>query len=197
MFKKFYYKTLYQPARASLTLFLINIFICLVATVHPELMNILALRSADVYTLLLPIELITYSFSHVSWMHFFGNFIFMGPFALYLEHKIGDIKFFKYYFITGIGGGLLFLFDPTGVAPSGLIGSSGACFGIVTAALLAVDEHKSLKYLALMLLVFFFLTELVGGIQGFSPIAHFCHLGGILTALLLHHFIPLRKQNEK
>ncbi|WP_044174881.1 rhomboid family intramembrane serine protease [Flectobacillus major] len=56
-----------------------------------------------------PIQLVTYMFVHGGFMHLFNNMLglfFLGPL---LERLWGEKKFMIFYFVTGIGAGLLYM----------------------------------------------------------------------------------------
>ncbi len=57
----------------------------------------------------MPFQLITYMFMHGSMAHIALNMLSLWMFGSVLEHFWGAKKFLTYYFVTGIGGGLLFL----------------------------------------------------------------------------------------
>lgn len=56
-----------------------------------------------------PWQVITYMFMHGSFAHIFFNMLALFMFGPILEQTLGSKKFFNYYFITGIGGFVLYM----------------------------------------------------------------------------------------
>lgn len=116
-------------------------------------------------------------------------------FGLPLEQRWGTSRFLMYYFITGVGAGLLQLL----VSDSIVIGASGAVYGI----LLAFGMTYPDKYIIMLFppipmkakyfVMIFGVIELVSGLGGLnSGIAHFAHLGGMVFGFLLLKYWRLR-----
>lgn len=142
------------------------------------------------------LNMLTHMFAHGNWEHLLGNYIFVFPYALYVEHRVGAKSFCKWWLFAGF---CALVADAAvvalGQAQRGIIGSSGACFGIVIAALFLVKEHKwarlACQAVAIYLLAeqandawnsFFGLGRIFGG--GIAYIAHFGGgLGGLYLAL--------------
>jgi membrane associated rhomboid family serine protease len=107
-------------------------------------------------------------------------------FGTELEQTWGTTQFLKYYFITGVGAGVLsVLVTPGSRIPT--VGASGAIFGLLVAYAMIYPNRLiylwffipiKAKYLALMLGVF----ELVATMHlARDGIAHWAHLGGMLV----------------
>jgi membrane associated rhomboid family serine protease len=56
-----------------------------------------------------PWQIITYMFMHGGFTHIFFNMFALVSFGPMLEYTLGSKKFFNYYFITGIGGYVLYM----------------------------------------------------------------------------------------
>lgn len=80
-------------------------------------------------------ELVTYMFDHGSFWHIFFNMLTLFLFGIQLEQKMGSIEFLLYYFVCGIGAGLLtmLVYYFTGLQGVYLLGASGAIFGLLLA----------------------------------------------------------------
>ncbi len=85
-------------------------------------------------------QLVTYMFLHGGALHILFNMLGIWMFGVELERRWGTSFFLKYYFASGIGGGLTFLLvsllpfaavAPTYVTPA--VGASGALFGLLLA----------------------------------------------------------------
>jgi membrane associated rhomboid family serine protease len=163
-------------------------------------------------------QLLTFQFMHGGWIHLilncWGLFVFGRP----VEWAVGKSRFFMVYFLSGIFGGLLqvmasFLWPHyyfggafyNGVFYGGTVGASAGLFGIIACFTMLFPEQPLLMLLffvipvkmrAQTLLAFLLLTTGVGisfprSFLG-GNVAHFAHLGGILTGLAFSRFYFLR-----
>ncbi len=137
--------------------------------------------------LLQPWGAVTYMFLHGDLMHLAGNMIVLFFFGPPLEARWGSREFTKYFLICGMGGvGLSFIF----ASSASIIGASAAVYGLMLA--FAMTWPKAPIYVwgiypvqARWLVAFFFLlafTSAFGGAGG--GIAHFAHLGGLVTGFI-------------
>ena len=146
---------------------------------------------------------LTYLFLHST-----GNFghIFMNMFALWMfgaeiENYWGTKHFTAYYFICGIGSGIINLLATMG-SPAPTIGASGAIFGVLLAfGMMFPDREIYIYFLfpvkAKYFIAGFALIEFISGLGGRSmgsgsDVAHFAHLGGMLVGFI---YITI-KRNE-
>lgn len=133
-----------------------------------------------------PWGVVTYMFLHGDLWHLLMNMLVLFFFGPPLEARWGSQEFIKFYLICGLGGvALSFLF-----APSGIIGASAAVYGVMLAFAMTWPEAPiyvwgifpvKAKWLATFLFVLTFMSAFGGAGGG---IAHFAHLGGLLTGLL-------------
>jgi membrane associated rhomboid family serine protease len=96
-----------------------------------------ALRAYDVLYQFKIWELGTYMFIHGGFWHLFFNMFIFWMFGNELEREWGSKQFLKYYFICGVGAGILnilFTSSPT-------IGASGAVYGIMVAYALRYPDR--------------------------------------------------------
>jgi membrane associated rhomboid family serine protease len=137
-------------------------------------------------------QFFTYMFVHFETFHLLANMLGLWFFAPRLEYTWGTRKFLSFYFITGIGAGLLhaLVAYSKGTANIPMLGASGAIYGVLLAyamrwpndtVLLYFVIPIKIKYLAIILgLLAFF-----GSVGGTQPnISHAAHLGGLLVAFL-------------
>lgn len=137
-------------------------------------------------------QLFSYMFLHGGFGHIFWNMFALWMFGTELEHEWGTREFLKYYFLTGIGAGLLniFLSDPR-VAT---VGASGALYGVFAAYLVMWPNRIIyLNFLfpvkAKYLIGFLALISLFSTINpGQSFIAHAAHLGGFVVGIVYLKF---------
>ena len=135
----------------------------------------------------------TYMFLHGGFFHIVINMYALWVFGCEVERMWGPKAFLRYYFITGIGAGIIHtLLTPMSMVPT--IGASGAVLGILTAYAMMFPERE------LTLLLFFILPvrmrartlallfagmSLFSGVLGSADgVAHFAHLGGMLIGYL-------------
>jgi membrane associated rhomboid family serine protease len=134
-------------------------------------------------------QIVTYMFLHGSVIHILFNMLFLWMMGSELERYWGSRQFLKYYFVTGIGAGIInVLVQPRSVVPT--IGASGAIFGLIIAFALAFPDRELLLYFVIRIKAKYF-AVLVGVIELLSlvfmpnaPIARFAHLGGLAVGYI-------------
>jgi len=156
-------------------------------------------------------------FLHASGGHLWGNMIFLWVLGSSVERRIGHDRFALLYIITGLVGGVVFVltwFLASGEAGHAL-GASGAIAGImgifsvrcyfksmifplpilgIFSLILPISLKVRLN--SLVIIGLFFLADLSGGIgqlsgEGASMIGHWCHLGGMISGIVLASFLKL------
>lgn len=130
---------------------------------------------------------ITYMFMHAGLDHIFFNMFALWMFGYILENYWGTRRFLFYYFVCGVGAGLLNLLF-AGVNPT--VGASGAVYGILLAFGMLFPEERIYLYFLLPIKAKWFVIgyaviELLLGVSSMDGIAHFAHLGGMLFGLLM------------
>ncbi len=141
---------------------------------------------------------VSYLFLHGDIWHLLINMLMLWMFGRELELVWGKKKFLNYFFLCGVGAGLITVvvkFIPLfwGHLPSDTptIGASGAIFGILIAnAILFPDRQIWLFPLPIMIPMRPFVA-VMGAIEFFSTlrsggdgVAHLCHLAGMLIGWL-------------
>ena len=132
---------------------------------------------------------LTYFFLHSGFFHILINMLVLWMFGRELEYRWGKNKFLLYYFITGIGSGIVtILFNPHSLIP--IVGASGSIYGILTAYTLIHPNRRvfiygifpvQIKYM----MIFLALTALFASLtQVNSTISHLTHLSGMLIGFL-------------
>jgi membrane associated rhomboid family serine protease len=128
----------------------------------------------------------TYMFLHGDLMHLAVNMLVLFFFGPPLESKWGEREFLRFYVLCGLGGvALSYLFLPAWV-----VGASAACYGLMLA--FAMNWPDIPIYVwgifpvkAKYLVAFLFVLSLLIAAQGSSGgVAHFAHLGGLLTGYI-------------
>lgn len=140
----------------------------------------------------------TYIFLHGDLFHLLINMLMLWMFGRELEQVWGKRRFLNYFFLCGVGAGIIEVLvklwavvngSETALVPT--IGASGAIFGILIAnAVLFPDRRIWLiplpvtipmrPYVAVMAAIEFFGTLKSGG----DGISHLCHLGGMLVGYI-------------
>jgi membrane associated rhomboid family serine protease len=153
-------------------------------------------------------------FLHASFLHIFGNMIFLAIFGPTVEDAIGRVRFVVFYLIGGLVAlGAQIAADPGSAAPT--LGASGAIAAVLGGYILL---YPRARVLALVFIVFFFtLVEIpagfllgfwlveqlyfslaglasVGGAGSSSEgVAYFAHVGGFAFGLLAIKLLVARR----
>jgi len=152
-----------------------------------------ALRSYDVIHRFYLWELVTYLFLHGGWFHIIFNMFALWMFGSDLESLWGGRKFLFYYFLTGIGAGIMdvtlnAVFHPA--IPSATIGCSGAIYGLLLAYGMIFPDRPIYLYMIIPIKAKWFVVimgaiEFVSSFSGpGSGVSHVAHLGGMLFGYL-------------
>jgi len=135
------------------------------------------------------VTMFTHIVSHGNWDHLVGNYLFGAPFMLYLEHKFKSHKtFVRLFFALGLCSFFTqILFDKIAIMhATGLIGSSGAIFGLIATALMLYQGPRPIEIAARLLLLFYLTTQLQMAVVSLvfpMGVAYAAHLGGILGGI--------------
>lgn len=151
---------------------------------------------------------VTYLFLHGGLWHLLINLFALWLFGRQLEDTWGQRRFLTYFFITGVGAGLVVvavktLMDPGGAVSPGLmrgispawqvtVGNSGAIYGLLMACAVLYPERRiwmfpfpgliiTMKMFALIWGAIAFFGTLSDAVDGVS---HVCHLSGMLVGWL-------------
>jgi membrane associated rhomboid family serine protease len=136
-------------------------------------------------------QLATYMFLHGGIWHILINMFILWMFGSELERTWGTREFLKFYFIAGIGAGLInvgfaALRPSTAMIP--VIGASGAIYGLLVAYAMLFPERYVYLYFLIPVKVKYLVIFMVA-LEFFSTyrpdgVAHFAHLGGALVGFL-------------
>jgi membrane associated rhomboid family serine protease len=140
----------------------------------------------------------TYIFLHGGLWHILINLLVLWMFGCDVERAWGAKRFYQYFFICGVGAGLIDVIANLVPVAFGhelsavpTIGASGAIFGVLIAAAVMFPDRQvflilppvsiSMRvYVWVMVAIEFYSTLTVStGVGPGDTIAHFCHLGGI------------------
>ena len=132
---------------------------------------------------------LTYLFIHKDFLHVFFNMFVLWMFGSELESIWGRRSFLKYYFLTGIGSGLVWLALNITNANYVLAGASGAVYGVLLAFGMMFPNRTvylyfllpiKVKYLVIILVA----TEFILSMNSASDISHITHLSAVLIGFI-------------
>ena len=145
--------------------------------------GLFALQPSLVYRNLYVWQLVTYLFLHGDLGHILVNMFMLWMFGAEMERIWGSRRFLQYYFLTGVGAGIVTCFFSSG---SRTIGASGAIFGVMLAYGMTFPNREILFWFVFPMKAKHFVL-LMGGIELLASasyvsdgIGHFAHLGGML-----------------
>jgi len=139
---------------------------------------------------------LTSMFLHGSFLHIFGNMLFLAIFGPTVEDASGRVRFLAFYLV----GGLVALaaqvaVDPSSTAPT--LGASGAIAAVLGGYIVL---YPRARVLTLVFIVFFeqlyFGTAGLASPLGGEGVAYFAHVGGFAFGLLAIRLIAKRRQSE-
>jgi membrane associated rhomboid family serine protease len=142
-------------------------------------------------------QLVTYMFLHGGLLHILFNMLALWMFGAELERVWGTKEFLKFYFITGVGAGVLtvmFSLLPFGFAQqlqySIVIGASGAIYALLLAYALYFPNRPIYMYMLFPIPAKIFVL-IMGAIAFYSSfaesgggVANATHLGGLVIGYL-------------
>ncbi len=137
---------------------------------------------------------ITYMFMHSGFFHILFNMYTLLMFGSIVENILGTRKYIVFYVICGLGAAALhfLIAELIGDQNIPMVGASGAIYGVLIAyAMLFPQSRMTLIFppvslSAKWMVVIFAGIELLTGVTGtIEGVAHFAHLGGMLTGFLL------------
>lgn len=154
-----------------------------------QLTVLLGLRPVSVWQQLQLWRPMTYLFLHGDFFHIIFNMLSLYFFGPELERLWGTSRFYRYYFVTGVGAALCTVaVGPW--SPTITIGASGAIYGILLAYGLNFPNRIvyiyalfpiKVKYMVIGMTAFAFFAS-IGGSGG--GIAHWTHLSGLLVGFI-------------
>jgi len=137
-------------------------------------------------------QVVTYMFIHAGWAHIFFNMLALFLFGIQLEQRMGSTEFLLYYFVCGIGAGIVTVFfnSVTGQGMIPVVGASGAIYGLLLGFAAFFPDARVfifgiLPMRAPVMVAVYAGIEIVSQfVGGSSGVAHLTHLAGLLFAYL-------------
>jgi membrane associated rhomboid family serine protease len=138
-----------------------------------------------------PLTLLTSLFLHGSFLHLFGNMLYLWIFGNNIEDFLGPFRYILFYLLSGLGASLVhIIFHPSSMIP--MIGASGAIAGVLGAYFLLYPGARVITLVffwilpvpAFFILGLWFVAQVMNiGIGG--GVAWFAHVGGFLIGVAL------------
>ena len=131
----------------------------------------------------------TYLFFHGGIWHVLINMFVLWMFGSELERLWGKIHFLKFYFVTGVGSGLLtMLFSLQSITP--IVGASGAVYGVLLAYGLTYPNRQIYLYGIIPIKSIWFVIGIgmiafMSSFNNISQVSHITHLSGMLIGYLM------------
>jgi len=137
----------------------------------------------------------TYLFLHAGILHILLNLLYLAMFGADLEHTWGARRFYTYFFLCGVGAGIInvavkMIIDPHGLGSAWVstIGASGAIYGILLANAVLLPQRRVFLFPLPVTVSMRLFVIVMGAIEFFGTIgtsgdnvSHVCHLGGMLV----------------
>ena len=131
----------------------------------------------------------TYLFFHGSIWHVLINMFVLWMFGSELERLWGKKHFLKFYFVTGVGAGLVtMIFGLNSMTP--IVGASGAVYGVLLAYGLTYPNRTVYLYGIIPIKSLWFVIGIgviafMSSFDNVSQISHLTHLSGMLIGYLM------------
>ena len=131
----------------------------------------------------------TYLFFHGGVWHVLINMFVLWMFGSELERLWGKERFLKFYFVTGVGAGLVtMLFGLNSMTP--IVGASGAVYGILLAYGLTYPNRTVYLYGIIPIKSLWFVIGIgiiafMSSFDNVSQISHLTHLSGMVIGYLM------------
>ncbi len=155
--------------------------------------------------------LLSSMYLHGGWMHLLGNMWYLWIFGDNVEDRMGRVRFFVFYTVSGVLAALLQV-AAAPRSPIPMIGASGAIAGVLGAYLLLYPRAR----VATVVLVFYFiriiwlpailvlggwfLIQLLNGLASLGVMMHtggvawWAHIGGFIAGMIL---LPIFRRREQ
>lgn len=143
---------------------------------------------------------LTSMFLHGGFIHIILNMFVLWSFGNQLEQVIDTKKFILLYMISGLVGGIFWMFLGSGPA----VGASGALCGLMAAYIFIAPESTVLLFFIIPMKIknavygfaafslIFGLLSMVNPSYGFG-IGHFAHLGGLVGGYIITYYWKTKK----
>jgi membrane associated rhomboid family serine protease len=143
----------------------------------------------------------TYLFLHAGLLHILFNLLYLAMFGADIEHAWGAKRFYTYFFLCGVGAGLidilvrialvsLKLVSP-GLLAVPTVGASGAIYGVLLACAVMMPERRVWMFPLPVAMSMRLFVVIMGALEFFftlhetgDSVSHVAHLGGMLIGYI-------------
>lgn len=195
-----------------LNLLIINALVFLATSLHENWLQYFLLFKTDLFQIrqnlglsaygpefFEPIQLITYFFSHASFLHLLFNSLALISIGSMVELSMGTRKFLQFYLFVGIMGGIIITFlDPS---PNPVLGASVPISGVLVGFGYYYPERQLIIFpipipikSRTLVAGFIGISLLMVLINEQSGISHFGHLVGALLGLAYFLIMPKKRR---
>jgi|LDZU01.1.fsa_nt_gi membrane associated rhomboid family serine protease len=159
------------------------------------------------------LNIVNSMFMHGSFVHLFGNMLYLWIFGNNIEDYLGKIRYIVFYFLSGIIAALTqVLINPYSKVP--MIGASGAVAGVLGAYFILFPKARVttliffgffirlIKVPALFVLGLWIIFQIFYGLSNLSVqganagVAWFAHIGGFIGGIILIKLFKPPKKNH-
>lgn len=143
------------------------------------------------------VNMFTHQLGHANLAHLVGNYVFMVPYAIYLESRIGRANFLAFYFLCGIFAAFS---QVLGAGSYAMRGSSGAAYGVFAGACALFDRSAWQRITAFVILGIALTLEFLYAVNPTyslrSGVAFWAHFGGGIAGMALVNFFLKNSQSS-
>lgn len=191
--------------------------------------NMMGTRETSGLFVMIPYEIIhgqrlftlfTSMFMHASWLHLFGNMIYLYVFGDNIEDIFGHVGYLVFYLVSGLAAtfaqivGTLFapfIGDLIGMPLSsdltiGVVGASGAISGVLGAYIVLFPKTRIISFVFYVILpvpaiiflgVWFVLQWFYGFFDLSGGVAYWAHVGGFIAGMVLAWAFGLKRKKAR
>lgn len=162
----------------------LNVIAFLITLIYPDLVDQYAQYNSAILNNGEYWRLFTAMFLHANILHIAFNMLSLYFVGSGVEMLYGKWRYLVIYMLSGIAGGVLFLF--TAGASGAAVGASGAIFGIFGAlGVFYIMNRRALGGAGLNNWIFWIVLNLAFGLVPGSSIALTAHIGGLVAGMIL------------
>jgi len=174
--------------RPMQVILLANVAVCLLSLIYRKYVFVYgAFIPSQAYELW---RFLSYAFIHFDFIHLLFNMLMFWMFATDVCKSLGERNFTTLYLVSAIFAGVfsLFFYTIRITGPNPIIGASGALFGIMTAYAFLFPERIILMFFIIPMkikyAIWIFVAIDLFMANNNDGIAHYTHLGGVLSGYL-------------
>lgn len=150
--------------------------------------------------------LFTSMFMHATWLHLFGNMIYLYVFGDNVEDTFGHASYFIFYIVSGLAASFTDIISLTNPQDFtiGVVGASGAISGVLGAYVVLYPKSRILGFPiivpipAVIFLGFWFVLQWLSIVFNVaSGVAYWAHIGGFIAGMILALTIGRKRKKAR